>query len=120
MMSSLEEINKAITSHSMWKNRLGKAIETKQSEWTVAKVQVDNLCDFGKWLQSLSASEKASKNWKEVQILHADFHKEAANVLQLALNGKANEAKASLENGSFSTCSSKVTLAMITWKKSLS
>jgi len=119
-MSIHDEISKAITAHSMWKNRLEKAIETRQSEWTSAKVQPDNLCDFGKWLHSLPASEKTSNHWKEVQKLHADFHQEAARVLQFALTGKVHEAKDSLDNGLYATCSSKVTLAMIAWKKSLS
>ena len=42
------QIKSAIGAHGMWKVRLDQAIEKGSSEYTVAGVQVDNQCAFGK------------------------------------------------------------------------
>jgi hypothetical protein len=52
--------------------------------------------------------------------LHADFHKAAADVLELALAGKKEEAHAALARGShFALLSSKLTTPMMEWKRSM-
>ena len=118
-MSNVNELDKAISAHARWKIRLREAIDTGKSEWSPEKVRQDNLCDFGKWLYSLSDSEKASGYWKQVQKLHAEFHIVAAKVLQLALEGHKNEAEATMDtSGSeFKLASSKLINMMTEWKK---
>lgn len=115
-MSLQDEISKAIGAHGMWKQRLKQAIDGGSSEFTVERVKPDNNCDFGKWLYSLGDKEKASANFKTVRELHADFHKVAADVLGKALKGDKSAATAAMD-GAFAAASSKLTGAMMTWKK---
>ena len=49
-MSVHDEIDKAISAHGMWKQKLRNAIDTGECESTPAKVKMDNNCAFGKWL----------------------------------------------------------------------
>ena len=120
-MSVAEEITKAIGAHGMWKNRLKDAIAAGKSDFSVEKVQPDNLCDFGKWLHALPESERSSERWKKVQALHATFHKEAARILGLALAGKKDEASPALmENSEFANRSAELTTLMMKWRKEIS
>ncbi|MBK8946418.1 MAG: CZB domain-containing protein [Ignavibacteriae bacterium] len=117
-MVSKEAINSAINNHVIWKRRLISAIESGKSEFQVAKVQKDNVCEFGKWLESLSAIDRSSTDFQTVKELHSSFHKTAANVLDLALKGQKESAMEKFNfNGTFGAISSKLTVALSNWKK---
>lgn len=114
------EITTAIAAHGKWKQRLIDAIETGKSEFTAQRLKVDNLCDFGKWLYSLSLEEKKSPHWNEIQKLHAKFHIEAAKILELALTGKVNEAKEAMSlSKDYVKLSGELTRAMMKWRDSI-
>jgi hypothetical protein len=120
-MINLNEIDLAISAHGMWKQRIKSAIETGQSEFNANKVCLDNLCDFGKWLHTLDANIKSTESWKTIQINHAEFHKVAGHILDLALNGKKDEATKGIALGSeYAAVSGKLTMAMMKWKRELS
>lgn len=119
-MPSIQEIDKAISAHGMWKTRLKSVVATGQSEVPPALIKVDNQCEFGKWLYSpaLSQEDKASDNYSTVRRLHSEFHKVAGRVVELAVGGNRSEAEALLSmNGEFSTVSAQLTQAMMAWKK---
>lgn len=117
-MSKEDEIKKAIGAHGMWKTRLRSAVDTGKSEFTTDKVKVDNQCDFGKWLHGLPDGDKKSPQWGKVRDLHAQFHIEAARILDSAISGKKDEAHKGLDiNSQFSKLSSNLTSAMIDWSK---
>lgn len=119
-MANIQEIDKAIGAHGLWKARLKTVLTTGKTEVPVATIQVDNHCDFGKWLygQTLSASDKGTEHYKAVKKLHAQFHQVAARVAELALAGKQAEAEQLLSfNGEFSLVSGKLTTAMMEWRK---
>lgn len=112
-----EEISKAIGAHGMWKRRLHDAISSGRSEFTVTRVAADNLCDFGRWLYGLSATERASADWRRVQQLHAVFHSEASSVLSAALGGNKSEAERRMgATGAFAKASVDLTGAMMQWR----
>ena len=120
-MSLKEEITKAIGAHGMWKARLKSAIDTGKTDASVADVGKDNVRAFGQWLygSTVDATTKSSGEFKEVQKLHAEFHKVAAQVLQLALQGKKAEADKMMAQGSaFTDVSGRLTSAMMRWQKS--
>jgi hypothetical protein len=120
-MSMQEEITKAIGAHGMWKARLRLAIDTGKTDASVADVGKDNVCAFGQWLygSTLEAAARNSADFKEVQKLHAEFHKIAAQVLQLGLQGKKVEAdKMIAQDSAFSDVSGRLTSAMVRWQKS--
>lgn len=119
-MVNINEIDKAISAHGMWKQRLKSAIETGNSEFNVNKVTLDNLCDFGKWLYTLDSNIRLTESWNSIQKLHAEFHKIAANILDLALKGKKEEASKGIALGSeYAAISGKLTTAMMKWKREL-
>jgi len=120
-MSFKEEITKAIGAHGMWKARLMSAIDTGKSDASVTDVAKDNACAFGQWLygSTIDAAAKSSAGFTEVQKLHAEFHKVAAQVLQLALQGKKAEANKMIAHDSaFADVSGRLTSARMRWQKS--
>jgi len=94
-MALKEEITKAIGAHGMWKARLRTAIDTGKSDTNVADAGKDNGCGFGQWLYgpTIEAAAKGGADFKEVQKLHAEFHKAAAQVLQLAFAGEEDRGR---------------------------
>ncbi len=116
-MSTKDAITKGIGAHGMWKQRLLDAINTGKSEWTPDVVCQDNQCEFGKWLYSCTSAEQSSPHYQSVRGLHADFHKAAADVLQLALSGNKSDAEQAVSPGSqYASASSALTKEMIAWK----
>lgn len=116
-----EEIVAAINAHGQWKIRLEKAIETGTSDANPAVARTDNQCAFGKWLYgSITPKEKSSPFYNEVKELHAKFHHAAANVLELALLGKKDEAREAMGPASdYLKTSSKLITTLSRWKNSM-
>ena len=112
------EIDSGIAAHARWKYRLFSAIETGTSEWTVADIREYTKCQFGQWLTSLSATERASEQCVKVTELHEAFHRAAADVLEMALSDRRAEAEEAIALGSpFSLVSANLTEAMSVWKE---
>lgn len=120
-MSSYEEIGKAISAHGQWKMKLRKAIDTGECESTPFRVKQDCNCAFGKWLhQRIDPVTKKTPQYPHIVKLHADFHKEAGSILQVALHGDKEEARTLIALGSnFSRISAELTREMGAWQKSL-
>lgn len=116
-MSLKDAITKGIGAHGLWKQRILDAIKTGKSEWTPEVVCQDNQCEFGKWLYSCSKQDQASPHYSKVKHLHADFHKEAAKVLKMALDGKKKDAEVAVgDNSQYKSISGNLTREMMSWK----
>jgi hypothetical protein len=112
-----DQVTIAIGTHRQWKHRLQTAIDSGRSDLNPAVVCLDNQCDFGQWLYRLPPATRATSHWKEVQQLHAVFHQEAGQVLELALQGNRNEAARRMAfGGSYAAASATLTAAMMKWK----
>lgn len=117
-MNIVEALDHAIAAHAKWKYHLMDAVSTGRSEWHVNSVRADNACQFGKWLSALPLSEKLSEHCRKVRALHTEFHWLAADVLELALAGRKDEAAAAMAlRGRFATVSSSLTMAVLAWKE---
>ncbi len=120
---SVETIQKAIAAHANWKGRLRAALNAGKFDVTPAVVELDNQCEFGKWLTGpdFSASEKQSEDYRKVVGLHARFHQEAASIVELAISGRSDEAMAAmgLESG-YTRASSALTRELMKWREGLS
>jgi methyl-accepting chemotaxis protein len=82
----------------------------------VDEVRRDDLCAFGQWLMGDAALREAPL-YADVLALHARFHLEAARVLHIALEGRAQEAAAAMEPGSdFDEASSALVAALAAWR----
>ncbi len=117
-MDKHQALDRAIAAHARWKYRLMDAIETGKSEWRAADVRTDAACDFGKWLLALPLSERLSEHCKKVRALHAQFHSLAADVLEMALAGRKDEATAAIALRSrFASVSSDLTASVLAWQE---
>ena len=74
------------------------------------KVKEDNNCSFDKWLhEKINSTSKSSMYYDIVVYLHAEFHKEAGTILELALSGDVNEANERMKlAGKFSATSTRL------------
>lgn len=119
-MTNVEAVTKAIGTHGNWKSRLASAIETGKCTVTVATARADCECEFGKWLISLPAADAVDPEVKQAKTLHTRFHQEAGKVLDLALNGKKDEAHKSMSmGGPYAQASANLTSHMMGWRKKL-
>jgi len=117
-MDQKEAIIAALGAHAQWKNRLMEAVNKGESEWTVEKVKKDNECSFGQWLYNLPYEMKTGDDYEKVKELHAEFHKTAGEILQMALSGKKEEAMKKLEyGGGYGSISGKLVFALNNWKE---
>jgi hypothetical protein len=117
-MSIAEALDRAIAAHAKWKYRLMEAIESGRSPWRAVDVRTDGACEFGKWLSTLPLTQRLSGHSKTVRALHAEFHGLAADVLELAVSGRQEEAAAAIAMGSrFAMVSSHLTMAVLAWKE---
>jgi hypothetical protein len=120
-MKDPASLDHAIAAHAKWKFRLREAIRTGHSEWTVDKVRPDDLCDFGKWLNSLPLADRMTKEWKDAKTLHAKFHIAAADVLESAIAGRKSEADTAMApGGAFADVTTKLVRVLTDWKKKAS
>lgn len=92
------DFDEVIQRHSHWKFLLKQSVEQGHSDFTVFDARNCHLCDFGKWLDSFEG--KRLPDYLEVMELHQHFHEEAANVLNLALQGRRTAALEGLKLGS--------------------
>jgi hypothetical protein len=118
-MASVEDLDKAIEGHEIWKIRLKSAIDSGKIEIPIEIMCTDNQCEFGKWLygKGISSKDKSSAHYKSVKLLHSAFHRAAAQVANLALSGKRDEAEKMIaHDGEYTKISSKLIQAMTEWK----
>lgn len=117
-MIDTDQIVSGIAAHAKWKYYLRQAIDTAESQWSVPAVRVDDQCEFGTWLSSAPQTVRLGEHWRTVKARHAEFHLAAAEVLELALSGRRDEAEAAIAIGSrFATASKQLTFAMMAWKE---
>jgi chemoreceptor zinc-binding protein len=116
-VNTAEALEHAIAAHAKWKWRLRDVINTGKSQWQVGDVRTDRACEFGQWLHALPMAQQLAGHYEKVRALHAEFHQVAADVLELALAGRKEEATAAMAFGSrFSAVSSNLTMAVSEWQ----
>lgn len=121
-MPNADAVQKAIEAHTAWKARLRTAVANGKFELDPSSVRVDNRCDFGKWLygSELSMQEKGSEHYRKVKTLHAQFHDEAAKIIDWATSGQKDKATESMTmGGKYAKVSHDLTEAMVKWRQDL-
>jgi hypothetical protein len=82
----------------------------------------DDFCEFGQWLDgpTWTEQEKQDPHYLEVRRLHAEFHRRAAQVAELAVSGRSNEAKKQIaEGGEYHEASAQLQSATKAWKTAI-
>ena len=110
----------AIGAHGVYKMRLDRAIKTGKTDLDPHLVGRDDKCPFGAWLHEHDVSHalKNDAHYLEIRQRHAEFHKEAAQVLDHAMEGDADGATRLL-NGSFSSHAHALASLLAKWKSAL-
>ena len=116
----IDEIDRAIYAHGVWKVQLRTAIGKGSSTFTPEKVRCDDCCEFGKWLHgpTISPEMRQGLPHQVVTRLHREFHLAAAKVLEQAVTHHADDAKA-LFGGEFSERSEILVTVLNKWKREL-
>lgn len=108
----LDPIEAAIGAHGRWKTRLLWAVRSGQSLFTVEEAGASDRCRLGKWI----AGQPRTETLEEVDRLHADFHREAGRVLDLALRGDRAAVERELALGMpLAETSARLTSRLIAW-----
>ncbi len=104
-----KNIKEAIGSHGAWKLKLKTAVTMGYCDLPVTDASCDHDCNFGKWLHSpnFDAETRMGAPYRVINRLHAEFHKCAGSVLDLATSGRGPKATALL-NGDFTQQSEKL------------
>ncbi len=100
------DIDRAILAHSEWKLKLNSlANGTYKDKIDSSAVGKDNLCELGKWIYGEGKAVLASKpEFNELIKVHAEFHKNAAALVQQVERGQAAEVKKILNDASSPYC----------------
>jgi len=121
-MATLQEIDKAIGAHVMWKTRLKAAVETGRMEAPQAALTAAHDCPFGKWMKgpTIAPSTRTSAYYSRVDELHTKFHLAAARIGEMAIAGQSDQAIEEITGASeFSSAHKELAAAMEEWKKAL-
>lgn len=89
-----------VKAHIAWFDRLRKTVETGKSDISPAVAAHDADCEFGRWVHSELRGLCSPGLFQDIARIHADFHRTAAQILALALDGRQAEARAQLAPGS--------------------
>jgi len=119
-MVKITEVEGMSMAYSQEKRGFIKAISTQQADVDPEIIKQDDLCQFGKWLNELPQEDKQSEQFITVKALHADFHKAAGEIMELAASGKRDEALRMIEGSDqFSNITGRLTLALRLWQSKL-
>lgn len=114
-----DQITRAISAHGAWKRRLTTALASQSHAEDVATVAKSDVCAFGRWLKDTSPSTTDAAIHHTSEVLHAQFHRQAADVLQLITAGDLARARSAVEpGGGFAEASRQLTKTMIEWRRS--
>ena len=118
-MATTDVIEQAITGHGAWRTILLHAMETGTSSIDIARAKRDDRCELGKWLyREADAADRRSPSYARVRELHQAFHVKAAQVLDLALQGRKAEAEAAMAMRSpYASASAALTAALKAWRE---
>src|ERR1700681_3894307 len=111
-----QQITAAIAAHHAWMGRLRTAAEYGRSSVDVATTSKEDACPIGIWLtRDISPSLKARPLYARSRTQHAQFHKEAARVLTLALARDARAKSELAEGGTFAQVASELRHTLYDW-----
>ncbi len=98
----------AVEAHISWKVRLNDYVNGMRSErLDPAEIACDDRCELGKWIYANFAKFKEHPTFLAVHRDHAEFHKTAAEIVELYHAGQLQHALDNL-NGHYTRISRKV------------
>lgn len=108
-MSVSDELRQAIAAHGQWKQKF-RDFMAGTLDLDPSVVQQNNQCQFGKWLESQGHIALGRMDYDEIDRLHTEFHKVAAEVIRTKKAGQTQVAEQALATGgTFATASANLT-----------
>ena len=77
------EVGRAIAAHAEWKARLKQCVDEGRCDASATDALRDDRCELGRWLYALPAEARAERAWSLVRDMHANFHREASEIVAL-------------------------------------
>ncbi|MBI5462627.1 MAG: CZB domain-containing protein [Gammaproteobacteria bacterium] len=115
-MSVSDELRQAIAAHGLWKQKF-RDFMAGTLDLDASVVQQNNQCQFGKWLESQGHKRLNNLDFSEIDQLHTEFHKVAAEVIRKKKAGQTQVAEQSLAAGGvFAAASAKLTSRLMAVK----
>ena len=109
------QLRAGLMAHELWRSGLISAVLTGRGLVRPTEAGRDDACDFGRWLVRLRDLPEVPQV-AAVRELHARFHREAAEVLELATAGRRPEATRAVGPGSrFDEAALKLGAAVKDW-----
>jgi len=97
-----------INAHAMWKKRLQGLLDGSNEEaLDPVVIGQDNSCELGRWLYGEGQAHVQEAKFEEVRLMHADFHRLAAEIVSLHQSGYP-EAAAALLSGDYAKLSERL------------
>lgn len=114
-----QQLIAALAAHGEWKFRLLKGIETGCKDLEPEKIRVDNACVFGQWLYSDATQPyRDTQHYRTVRNLHAEFHRQAAQVVDTCRAGDNAKAR-QLISGDYTAISNELGNEIKKWRATL-
>lgn len=117
-MSEIDRfLTDAVTVHGICRTRLRDAVEEGATE---IPASCEEDCEFSRWLGALDPATRMSPHYFVVRRLHAEFHRVASEVREMALAGRRAEALERLRaHGTLAGVSEALTLEVSAWREQL-
>jgi len=108
------KIQAAVAAHFEWFYHIKVAIASGHSDFKPEIVSADNRCVFGKWVYSdMRALCLNDQLYNEIQEIHAEFHRKAGAILDMALRGDKDVATQEIAiGGELASLSGKLALIL--------
>ncbi len=112
----MADFNKWTQAHRDWRIRLSDYVGgTSKEKLDALTVGRDDQCELGKWIQSMRGQMAGNANFLKLLTAHAEFHRQAAEIVKLADAGKKDEAQRLLSpTGAYFHASNEVIKALQT------
>ena len=120
MATTLEQLDKALAAHSMWKHRLRDLVENGVGEIDAKTAMRDDACEMGKWLRGYQPGITEQPLYNAVCARHTQFHESVGKVVMLANMKMTEDAQKEMGiNSAFTRTSAALTHDIMAWKKKL-
>ncbi len=77
-------IDEVIRAHVAWRAKLSSYLRKRDGTLKASEIEVDGRCELGRWIAGEGTAHAASPEFGAVRVLHARFHRCAADVVRKA------------------------------------
>jgi hypothetical protein len=110
-----EELIQALQAHADWKQFLYDSARRRETDLPVAHIKCHDCCRFGAWMNALPPFLRISRDAREVNRLHEEFHACAGTIAEMIVRGEFPQAHAALNGEDYNRLSVELERAVSRW-----